>query len=107
MLGKIPCPKFTMYLSFPNSSIISWTIFLMVGIGESNLDGSKFPCKVISPPDRQRAFLGEHVQSTPKADALDLAISFKANQHPFPKTITSVSSVNASTIWLMYFHENS
>ncbi len=79
----------------------------MVGIGESNLDGSKFPCKVISPPDKYLAFLGEQVQSTPKAEALLLPISFKANQQPFQKTITCVSGANASTIWLIYFHENS
>src|SRR5690606_40265038 len=60
----------------------------MVGIGESSRDGSKFPCSVIFPPERYRAFLAEQVQSTPKADAFDFAISPNANQHPFPKTIT-------------------
>ena len=79
----------------------------MVGIGESSRDGSKFPCSVIFPPERYRAFLAEQVQSTPKADAFDFAISPNANQHPFPKTITGASSAKASTIWLMYFQENS
>src|SRR6187402_2346954 len=97
MVGKMPCPRLTIYLSFPNSSIIWCTIFLMVGIGDNNLDGSKFPCNVIFPPDKYLAFLAEQVQSTPKAEAFDLAISFRANQHPFPNTITLVSSAKAST----------
>jgi hypothetical protein len=59
--------------------------FLDYGIGDSNLDGSKF-CKVMFPPERYLAFLGEQVQSTPNAEAV--SISPRANQHPFPKTIT-------------------
>jgi hypothetical protein len=70
-----------MYLSFQIRQS-SFTIFLITGIGDSNLDGSKLPCKVIFPPDKYLAFLGEQVQST-HAEARLLPISFRANQHPF------------------------
>ena len=61
-------------LSVPTSAFRS-------GIGESNFDGSKFPCKVIWPPERYRAFLAEHVQSIPKAAAPDLASEITPSQY--------------------------
>jgi hypothetical protein len=40
------------------------------------------------PPERYLAFLGEQVQSTPNAEARFFPFPPRANQHPFPKTIT-------------------
>src|SRR5690606_8363776 len=107
IFGKIPWPKFTIYRSFPNSSIICFTIFFISEGGLNNRVGSKFPCNVIFPPVKYLAFLGEQVQSTPKAEAPLFAIVSKANQQPFPKAITWVSSFKASIICCIYFQLNS
>ena len=88
IFGKIPWPRLTMYLSLPNLSIIPCTIFLISLGGDNKRQGSKFPCSVLFPPERYLAFFAEQVQSIPMAEALELAISGKANQQPFPKTIT-------------------
>ena len=70
----------------------------MVSGEEYNLVGSKFPCNVTELFVKVLATSGLIVQSTPKAETLDLVMSSKANQHPFPKAITCVKGLNASTI---------
>ena len=74
-------------------------------IGDNSFEGSRFPWRVIFPPVKYRAFLAEQVQSIPIAETLDLLISFRWNQHPFPKTMTGIKGLNSLIIWSIYFHE--
>jgi hypothetical protein len=69
-------------------TIISFTIFLITGIGDSNLDGSKLPCKVIFPPNILHFLVSK--STYPNAEARLLPISLRANQHPFPKKLLSM-----------------
>ena len=78
-----------------------WIEFIY-SLQANNIEGSKFPCKVILLPVNSRAVCGLTHQSIPMPDALLSLKSFKAYQVPFGNRITGASSFNASAICSKY-----